>query len=314
MTNILIIGGCGYIGSRLYKYLSDVEGYTVKSVDNESFGNPANIPNDKKDYSSLTKDELSEFDIIILLAAHSSVAMSISNQFNATKNNIYNFIELTKKLNQKQKFIYMSSSSVYGSANTTNIDESFNDFYPINTYDMTKWITDQYIKMTDIEYYGLRLGTVNGGSPNLRNDIMINSMIHNGLKNNKIYLYITNIWRPILSIVDLCRSIDTIIAKGQDHRGIYNIASFNLTVKDIGTRVSEESGIPCETIKLDKAKNITNVKVQTNAYDFSISTKKFEEQYNFKFEGTPENIVKDLLESYHTSKKEGRKNDKSKLA
>jgi nucleoside-diphosphate-sugar epimerase len=100
MNNTLIIGGCGYIGSRLFNYLKQKD-YDVTSLDLELFGNP-NIPNTKRNYNTLTQEELSKFDNVILLAGHSSVKMCEGNINYPYDNNVRNFINLFVRVFKSQ--------------------------------------------------------------------------------------------------------------------------------------------------------------------------------------------------------------------
>ena len=86
MDKILLIGGCGYIGSRLFQVLSDK--HDVDSVDAEWYGNHINKLNVVKDFGTLTKDELTPYDVVILLAGHSSVKMCVDNAIPTLKNNV----------------------------------------------------------------------------------------------------------------------------------------------------------------------------------------------------------------------------------
>jgi hypothetical protein len=110
MKKILLIGGNGYIGNRLYKDHSTE--YDIISVDNCWFDNPI-IPTIQEDFNDLTEDFLSKFDVIILLAGHSSVKMCEGPLLGAYDNNIRNFVKLASKLKPYQKFIYASSSSAH---------------------------------------------------------------------------------------------------------------------------------------------------------------------------------------------------------
>ena len=204
---ILIIGGCGYIGSALRS--SMYFDYHIDTVDLGWFGNviaPHNIP---LDYRNLTPEQLAEYDVIVLLAGHSSVPMSNNSDVQSTfKNNVVNFLELLPKLRKGQKFIYAGSSSVYNGIPDDNVTEEYKLLAPSNIYDLTKQEIDRLIMLyPDIEYYGLRFATVNGFSPNLRTDIMINMMVENVLHNGVINLTNTSIRRPILHMVDLCNAI-----------------------------------------------------------------------------------------------------------
>lgn len=290
MKSILLIGGNGYIGSFLKLLFEDK--YSVEIVDINWFAkNNENLPVDFKD---LDKSFLSKFDIIILLAGHSSVKMCDGNMSSSFQNNVNNFIDLIGKITT-QKFIYASSSSVYGNCEISNVNENYNNFDFNNFYDLSKLIIDSYVKKSGIEYYGLRFGTVNGWSPNLRSDLMINSMVNSAIECAHIKLYIKDIMRPILGIEDLGRAIIKIIENDNNYSGIYNLASFNMMAEDIAKQVSEFTNVPIIEYSVDNIEKISNVKLQSKAYDFSIDTNLFEKKFNFEFIDTIESIVKKLL-------------------
>ena len=208
---ILIIGGTGYIGSRLYKELTYE--HEVDTVDLEWFGNIVNDKNCKIDFRELTEDFLSVYDVVILLAGHSSVGMCQKDMISSFNNNVTNFVNLLEKLikisdSKPLKFIYASSSSVYGSKHNHISAETDNVFTPHNFYDLTKHVIDQYAKLSkSLEYYGLRFGTVNGASPTMRNDIMINAMFESAKNENVIKCSHPQNYRPILDISDLVNAI-----------------------------------------------------------------------------------------------------------
>ena len=186
MNKVLIIGGNGYIGANLYPYLSSDK--DVDIIDTCWFGKEFN-DTIVEDYKTMSKEFYSEYDTIILLAGHSSVKMSETESNSCFKNNVQNFIELLDKLTT-QKFIYASSSSVYGSVGGRTVNEKYYGFEPYNQYDISKHTADLYAIKSDLEYYGLRFGTVNGYSPVLRTDVMINAMVNSALKDGKIKLFI----------------------------------------------------------------------------------------------------------------------------
>lgn len=282
---ILIIGGCGYIGSELYQFLKN-QGQIelVNTVDLEWFGNYSGSDNIKLDFTDLSKEILAEYDTVILLAGHSSVKMCHENLNGAFQNNVANFISLIQKLN-KQQFIYASSSSVYGSINRSVMDETCEEYSAGNYYDFSKYEIDTYSKLYGkLEYYGLRFGTVNGPSPNFREDVMINAMFKTAKEKGKISIFNPHIRRPILGIHDLCRAVYSIIMDGDASKaGIYNLASFNSTVELIGTHVSDYLHVPLK-LQGDTA----------GAYDFAISTAKFENTFNFEFKETAKTIIDKL--------------------
>lgn len=299
MNKTLIIGGCGYIGSRLFNYLKQKQ-YEVVSLDLELFGNP-NVQNTKENYKDLTKEDIARFDNVILLAGHSSVKMCESNMIGCFRNNVQYFVELLSKISKNQKFIYASSSSVYGNVNRNIVTEECEEYVAGSFYDLSKAEIDHYVKIFDeVNYYGLRFGTVNGFSPNTRNDVMINAMVSSAIANGEIKVFNPMIRRPILYINDLCRAVETIILEGNhSNRGLYNLASFNSTADIIGRKTSEVfDDVKLSVIDREPTpeENI-NKKLNSKVYDFAISSDKFISTFNFKFEGTIKDIAIELKEN-----------------
>ena len=297
MKKILLLGSNGYIGSYIRQHMST--DYELTCVDTCWFDKP-HEGCILKDYKDLTKEFIDEFDVVILLAGHSSVKMCEGKFSNAFENNVTNFIDLLSKIST-QKFIYASSSSVYGSVGGKTVSERYYGFKPYNQYDISKHTIDLYAEKSDIEYYGLRFGTVNGYSPIMRNDVMINAMTTSALDNGEIKLYIKDIMRPILGINDLYRSIKTIIDNKDDKRGLYNLASFNKTAEQIAYEVSEVLDIPVKEYEADPT-NVENAKSQTKTYNFSISTRKFERKFGFKFKETVSSITNSIVNNYKNIK------------
>jgi len=286
MKKILIIGGNGYIGNRLIKDYQFQ--YDITNVDLCWYDEPLNLCH-QIDYNDLQETTLQKFDVVILLAGHSSVKMCNGSATSIFNNNVKNFINLISKLKPHQKFIYASSSSVYGDVGTNTVNEEYNGFVPHNNYDITKYTIDLYAPQFDVQYYGLRFGTVNGYSPIVRNDVMINAMTYNSLKDKEIRLFVKDIVRPILGISDLSRAIKCIIDTEEDHRGIYNLASFNSTAEEIAYGVNN---ITKAIIKEQDAK------LDIKPYNFSIDSSKFKNTFNFEFKETIESITKEIINNF----------------
>ncbi|MDE2020212.1 MAG: SDR family oxidoreductase, partial [Patescibacteria group bacterium] len=191
--NICLIGGCGYIGSRLFQHLS--RHHRVSSFDLELRGNPGRIRNVRSDYRNLKY--FRQFDAVILLAGHSSVGACERDHYGAMSNNLFGPIELAQKLG-RQVFIYASSASVYSSS----------DGKRENVYDFTKAACDEAMRLIHPSHYALRFGTVCGPSPNMRLDLMLNAMVHGAIIKNSITMQNPDIKRPLLGMDDLCAVVD----------------------------------------------------------------------------------------------------------
>ena len=276
---ILIIGGTGYIGSLLYvNLLSKYK--KVDTIDIEWFGNYSNVNNLKMNVHDIKQTDLYTYDVIIYTAANSSVRLC-NDIYSTIDNNIINFINLVQKLTH-QKFIYASSSCVYGtSGNLLNTEDDL--LMVTDGLSLSKSTIDNFIKLTDVEYYGLRFGSVNGWSPNMRTDLMINSMTLSAINTNEVNVFNGSSFRPILYIEDLCDAIIAITDDYKDNRGIYNVSSFNSNIYDIAKEVTTYT------------KSKLNVSGDTTSYNFQMSSDKFSNTFNFKFKGNIKSIVDSIL-------------------
>ena len=162
--NILITGGCGFIGSNFIKKIINYN-FNLIIVDNLSTGFYDNI---KKILISKKKNKRIKFikvnlnnlnkvtkifkentiDYIFHFAAFSSVEMSLKNPKKILHNNLKsteNLVNLTKKFKVKY-FIFSSSASVYGNLKfKKNINENYKT-KPINPYGVSKLRCENLIK------------------------------------------------------------------------------------------------------------------------------------------------------------------------
>lgn len=277
---VLILGGNGYVGSYLSSFLTPK--FNVTAYGSRS-----------QDYNKLDKKFLYQFQYIILLAGHSSVQMCNGPLESPWLNNVVNFKNLLSKTSPITKIIYASSSSVYGDKNNNVSEERDISLDYINNYDLTKTTLDLYA-LREIslgrKLIGLRFGTVNGSAPVTRIDLMINSMVFNALQYKEIIVTNKNVRRPILYIKDLARAVDKILSEGF-YAGVYNLASFNTTVNEISREVSRQTGAA-----------IIDNGDKPGVYNFEITSAKFINTHGFKFEGTSEMVVSDVVRGFVQSR------------
>jgi nucleoside-diphosphate-sugar epimerase len=206
------------------------------------------------------------------------------------KNNVRNFKNLIEKTDNRQTIIYASSASVYGDKDTKPLytEEDISIDY-VNNYDLTKVSLD-LLAMKYIgegrNIIGLRFGTVNGGSPVIRRDLMINSMVYTALFEKHITITNKHIKRPILSVRDLSRAVETMI-KSKAASNIFNLASFNSTVESIANIVSDYTKV-----------DITDNGNVHGAYNFAIDNTKFKVLGNFTYEDNLHSVVENVIECY----------------
>jgi nucleoside-diphosphate-sugar epimerase len=282
---ILLLGSNGYIGSKFYtNYQND---FNIFPIDLCLFN--GDITNShKQNFSRLNSEFINTFDVVLCLAGHSSVQMCEYSPERSWVNNVNYFQSLCESLGNT-KLIYASSASVYGSGSSMSSEDSPINFSPLCHYDLQKTtidlIANKYIKEGK-NIVGMRFGTVNGASPNTRSELMINSMVKTAIETGKVQAKNLHIRRAILGINDLMKAL-TIPIKSDILSGQYNLSSFNSTVEDISSAVA----------KLCNAELIVN-KSDPVAYDFEMTTKKFEDETGFEFKDTIESLVQELKDNY----------------
>ena len=148
MQKVIVTGGAGFIGSHVVDTLIK-QGIEVIILDNLSTGKKENI-NPKATFieCDLTKDKplFRDVDVVFHLAATPQVQYSMENPTdNNNIDSLINILELSKK-NGVKKFIFSSSSSVYGNPNYVPINEN-HPTNPLSPYALHKLVGEQYCKL-----------------------------------------------------------------------------------------------------------------------------------------------------------------------
>jgi nucleoside-diphosphate-sugar epimerase len=242
---ILVAGGAGYIGSKLIPVLLE-HGYRIDVVDLLWFGNhlPQNVSVVRKDLFKCQPEDLKDYDQVIFLAGLSNDPMA---EFDPSMNFIFNgalpsyTAYIAKKAGVK-RFIYASSCSVYG----YTVNELYDENSPVTCgypYGISKLQGERGVLQLQDESFSviaLRQGTVCGYSPRMRLDLIVNTMFKFAMADRKITINNPSIWRPILDIRDAATAYLRAIQADYSLSGVYNIASGNYTVGQVGDMVKYE--------------------------------------------------------------------------
>ena len=207
--HILITGGAGFIGSHLSEKLLSL-GHRLTSIDNfDNFyssdikkknlevslqnNNFRFVELDIRNYENLNEQLVDNFDVLIHLAAKAGVLQSIQNPIEYTETNIggtQNLLEFAKNKGIK-KFIFGSSSSVYGINQNVPWSENDNMLEPISPYAATKvsgeYLGQVYGALYNFQFLVLRFFTVYG--PRQRPDLAIHKFIKMITENNPIHIF-----------------------------------------------------------------------------------------------------------------------------
>ena len=238
----LITGVSGFIGSNLAECLINLN-QNVIGIDNFLTSKRKNFKNfyNKKNFIFINKDILElqyedlrnyKIDFVVHLAALSSVQESFKKKKFFFKNNIQGFRNI-KKLSIKKKinkFIYASSSSVYGNSKGSNSENQ--KLLPLSPYAQTKISNEKdaskITKRGKTIFIGLRLFNIFGKNQNFNSPYSavlikwINLLkkgkkikIYGDGKNSRDFCHVNNVILAILLIVK----------KNFKKNKIYNVAS-----------------------------------------------------------------------------------------
>jgi nucleoside-diphosphate-sugar epimerase len=293
---LLVAGGAGYLGSVLIPKLL-ARGYKVDVVDLFWFGNhlprQAGILN--KDIFQLTVEDLQPYDQVVFLAGLSNDPMA---EYSPSKNFIFNaaapaYLGYIAKIAKVKRLIYASSCSVYGYTENELYDETgpVSSSYP---YGISKLQGEQaVIQLTDSNFsvISLRKGTISGYSPRMRLDLIVNTMFKTAMKDRTITVNNPSIWRPILSIEDAATAYIRAVEANQSISGIFNLASGNYTVGEVGDLVKNA---------IEERLNIRINPCINHVQDFrnyKVNTEKAANVLSFHPSGSIRSIVDNLIDN-----------------
>lgn len=173
---ILVVGGCGFIGSQVVKRL-EIAGLQPIIFDNLSTGDRRSIPaenlivgnlQDQNALDSVFKKH--SFKAVIHLAASIEVGESVHSPLKYYRNNVANTLNLLEAMcrHKVEVIIFSSTASIYGIPQFIPMTET-HPCDPINPYGKTKWMVEIMMKdmaqAYDFRYIALRYFNAAGGDP-----------------------------------------------------------------------------------------------------------------------------------------------------
>ena len=300
MKKILITGGGGYVGSALTDYLIQ-KGYFVTVYDlflygTKVFNTNKNIKLIEGDIRDQKLFELSvkKHDAVIHLACISNDPSFELNP-NLGKSINYDAFEPIVKISLKngvKRFIYASSSSVYGIKLESNVNEEMS-LEPLTNYSKFKAECENILmryKSETFETVVIRPATVCGYSKRQRLDVIVNILTNLAYHKKAITVFGGEQLRPNIHIKDMLRAYELLLEteSSKVNGQIFNAGWENKTVNEIAHTVKKNIG---EDVKIIKSSTDDN-------RSYHISSEKIKDMLNFKTKFTIEDAVKDLKEAF----------------
>ena len=306
IKNILVTGGGGYVGAVLVPKLLE-HGYGVRVLDLFIYGEQVfdNIKNNNLELykgdirdQSLLKKILPGCDVVIHLAC---ISNDPSFELDLELGKSINFdafaplVDISKASGVK-RFIYASSSSVYGIREEKEVTEDL-PLLPLTDYSKYKAQCEEILLQKRAPGFVtliLRPSTVCGYSPRLRLDLTVNILTNHAINNRKITVFGGQQMRPNIHIEDMTRVyIEAIECPDKAIDGkIFNVGFDNFMVSEIAKKVQTIVG--------------QNIEIVTTPTDdnrsYHVSSKKIKEELGFVAEHTIEDAIHDLVDAFKAGK------------
>ena len=311
IENVVVTGGAGYVGAILVPKLLD-QGCRVRVIDLFLFGHdvlPKDHPRlecvegDIRD-AALLKQVMTDQDAVIHLAC---ISNDPSFELNPGLSRSINYecfepLVLSAKGAGVRRFIYASTSSVYGISDAADVTED-HPLVPLTDYNKYKGMCEPILlrhHSPEFVTVIIRPATVCGYSPRLRLDLTVNIFTNHAVSNRKILVFGGAQKRPNIHIDDIAELyIDLLsLPAAQIGAKTFNAAYENHTIAELAQMVQRI--VSRELPELGPIALETTPTNDTRSYH--VSSAKIKRELGWVPKRTLEDAVVDLCRAFRTGK------------
>lgn len=310
MSKVLVTGGAGYVGCVLVPKLLEA-GYDVIVYDLMLFGSDGLPPHERlhvvegdiRDVEQLS-EALAGVDYVIHLACISNdTRFELDPELGKSIN--YDCFEPMVKAAKAagvKRFIYASTSSVYGVSDAPEVTEE-HPLVPLTDYNKFKGMCEPLLlrhQSADFTTVIIRPATVCGYSPRMRFDLTVNILTNHAVNKGKITVFGGKQQRPNIHVADIAELYVKLLEYPAEIIAgeTFNAGYQNHTVTELAEMVKKvvEEEIP-------EAGPIT---IQTTASDdprsYHVSSQKIAEKLGYTPKRSVEDAVRDLCHALKAGK------------
>jgi nucleoside-diphosphate-sugar epimerase len=242
LSNILVTGGAGYIGSTLVPDLLNKK-HKVTVIDNFMYNqtslatfirdkNLEIIFGDVRD-ESLMKELVNKADVIIPLAAIVGAPACDKDPVAAQSINKDSILWLLKQLSKSQQIIMPTTNSAYGSGDKNNFCDENSPLNPLSLYARDKVVVEKSL-LEHENSTSFRLATVFGISPRMRLDLLVNNFTFRAITDGFVIVFEGHFKRNYIHILDVVQAFNLAIEKKEQFKGeIFNVGLSQANISKI---------------------------------------------------------------------------------
>jgi nucleoside-diphosphate-sugar epimerase len=304
---VLVTGGAGYVGSVLVPKLL-AEGHTVRVLDTYWFGDDVlssvaghprltEIKGDMRDRETLERGIKGATAVIHLACISNDPSFEMDPTLGKSINYdaFFPLVQLSKQHGVK-RFVYASSSSVYGIKEEEKVTEEL-PLKPLTDYSKYKAMCEDVLQAARAPGFTcltLRPATVCGYSPRLRLDLSVNILTNLAVNKREITVFGGSQYRPNLHIQDMTDLYCAVLkmpAEKIDGK-IFNAGWQNMSIADIAEAVKAEVG--------------PDVKIVTSKTDdlrsYRVSSEKIKRELGWEPRYTVPDAIRELVAAFKAGK------------
>tara|TARA_B100001029_G_scaffold164644_1_gene155683 strand:+ start:3010 stop:3993 length:984 start_codon:yes stop_codon:yes gene_type:complete len=300
--NIFITGGAGYVGSALVPRLL-AEGYKVTVLDLMIYGqnvikphkNLKIIKGDIRDQNLIKKNVVNTDAVIHLACISNDPSFELNRKLGQDIN--FNAFEPLVKISKEsgiKRFIYASSSSVYGIKKEKNVNEEMK-LEPLTDYSKFKAECEKVLKKyqsSNFTTVTIRPATVCGFAPRQRLDLVVNILTNLAFHKRSITVFGGNQLRPNIHIDDMVEAYLLLLMTPNNKIAgkTFNAGFENFSVEKLSLDVKSVIG---DDVKLVFSKTDDN-------RSYHISSEKIRNELGFVPKKNIKDAVKDLKNAFES--------------